>query len=278
MVYLSTSQYWDIPDVFRSDSRRDTRCRVTATTNEDDKWMERNFIILLTRIEQVSPRWLILSNIVTQCQCDLSFRHPFTFQSTASSAISEEKIERRDGTLFFKSSFATIDSSPSSRVAKWFPGIHCVAGSFLRKRGDPDHRIPNIGPIRRSWKIENSVISWMIEILLSITSRSSLVIFFFFEHARTRARYLPGDCPNFFIVAFYSTFYREFTSRRSLMDSRGAALTPVSISSESPEHESYEENFLLMTFWWGITKYCKIYERLLDFFSVFFFFTCYLRY
>lgn len=63
-----------------------------------------------------------------------------------------------------------------------------------------------------------------------------------------RARYLPGDCPNFFIVAFYSTFYREFTSRRSLMDSRGAVLTPVSISTESPENESYEENFLLVTF------------------------------
>lgn len=194
------SQYWDIPDVFGSDSRRDTTSSVTTTTtttNEDDKWMERNFIILLTRIEQVSPSmaYPLKHRDTMPMRPVVSTPLHLSICRTIGCFREKKKKERGRDAFFFKSPFAAIDSSPSPRAARWFPGIRRVAGSFLRKRGDPEASNTEYRPICRtyqSWEIENPVISWMIEILgLYLASRSSLDIFFFSEHACTHARALP---------------------------------------------------------------------------------------
>lgn len=143
------SQYWDIPDVRRSDSHRDTTSSVTTTTttNENDKWMERNFIRLLTRIEQVSP-----SMAYPLKHCDTMPMRPVVSTSPSPFNLPRDQLffergkrERGQDAFFFKNPFAAIDSSLSSHGERWFSGIHRVAGSFLRKRSDPEHRILNIG-------------------------------------------------------------------------------------------------------------------------------------
>ena len=115
-----------------------------------------------------------------------------------------------------------------------FSGFYSpVVRSFLRKRGDPDYRKPSVDIqlLVLVARDRNPVFS----LSLSLSRRNlppsaSLDTFYF---SRSHKRGYTGIAPIFFIIAFYSMFYREFTFRRSLMDSHGATLTPVSISAIS---------------------------------------------
>lgn len=266
------SQYWDIPDVFRSDSRS---CHSTSCHDERRRQVngERNFIILLTRVEQVSPsmayplkhRDTMPMRPVVSTPLHLSICRAVNYFRGKKRGwrrdVFLQKLVRRDRFIFIATCREMISR-----------GYIVSRGSFSRKRGDPDHRIPNIGRyvarVSVMREIEYSVISWMID--NPRLYQQSIFSWHFFFRARTHARALP-------IQRLSQFFYR-----RVLFGVLSRVYVPAEFDGLSRRRfnacinfsgiiyrESYEENFLLMTFWWRTTRYCEIFERLLLFFVVF---------
>lgn len=224
---------------------RATRRRVT--TNEDDKRMEKNFIILLTRVEQVSPsmaqrlkyRDTMPMRPVVSTPLHLSIRRAVNYFRGK-----KKRWRRKAGRFSLKTRPPRQIHLSNATCREMISRGYIVSrGSFFRVN-EVLSRSQNIKyrPISRSRisRERDRIFGDLSDDRQSspLSPIDLLSTFFFSEHACTRARarvtYLPRDCPNFFIVAFYSAFYREFTFRRSLMDSRGAALTLVSILTESP--------------------------------------------